>query len=750
MKINRFLFAVIIVTAATAMRIWPLHSLETRLVWLTFYPAVMIVAVYGGFYAGLLATGLTCFAVTFMWPLLSVMPFIKDSKDLLGMAVFAFTGTMVSGIAEAMHRANRREKKSEEQYRALFDQSPLPKWVFSRESLRFLEVNDAAIKDYGYSREEFLEMTLKDIRQKEDIPVITNLLPREDWKEKARHRKKDGTVIDVEIWSRPFEWYGQKAILVVVQDITAQKEAENKMKEAKELAENTAKSMSEFLANMSHEIRTPLNAIIGMADLLGETRLDDEQKRYLNVFRGASESLLYLINDILDLAKIEAGQLDLEEIEFDLKETLDMAVSIVSPRARQKGLSLSLRIERPPGNFLVGDPVRLRQVLLNIMSNAVKFSSEGNIAVNAACAPAGEDVVKVEIAVSDQGIGIPKDKQPLLFERFKQGDASVTRRFGGSGLGLAISKMLVEKMRGDIRFESEPGKGSTFTFLVQFKKGTAIGKVPAENDLSGMSILVYFEDEGERNRIADLLADAGALIRRAASESELKRELAAAASGAPFTVILSGCDVMRGNTCKMAADLGRNLSTIGGATLLTVASSGICMNKPESGAPKTNCRLVAPVGAKELFRELREIWAERNKAKMTARNERGEGAFRILLVDDSKDNQLLAKAYLKKYPYHLEIAENGQEAVEKFIAGAYGLVFMDVQMPVKDGYTATKEIRAYEKRNNKLPTPIIALTANAYQEDVNKSIEAGCDAHMTKPIKKEKLLSAIESAIKRA
>lgn len=576
-----------------------------------------------------------------------------------------------------------------------------------------------------------------------------------DW----TYLRKDGTTFPVRL-SVTALFDEQKQIagfLGVGFDITDQQIAERSLEWAKENAESAAEEArkanqykSEFLANMSHEIRTPLNAIIGMADLLAETRLDDEQKRYLHVFRGASETLLYLINDILDLAKIEAGQLDLEETEFDLKEALDMAVAIISPRAQQKGISLSVTLERPPGHYLLGDSGRLRQVLLNIMSNAVKFSSRGTITVKAVCEHTG-DGLHLEITIADQGIGIPKEKQRLLFERFKQADASVTRKYGGTGLGLAISKMLVEKMGGGIRVESQPGQGSTFIFSARFKHGRAKGSDAAENELAGMPVLVYLEDSGARVDIAGLLEGTGVMIRQAGSESELKREIdSASVTGKPVEVVINYCDVNRGNGCALVSEAGRKSSGIGGVRMLTITSESLCLNKPAAGALGPNCCLVAPVDRKDLVRELRKIRAERTKGEIIVGSGTQESRQSILLVEDAKDNQLLIKAYLKKSPYHVELAENGQEAVEKYMAGSYDLVLMDVQMPVKDGYTATKEIRAYEKANNKSRTPIIALTANAYQEDVNNSIEAGCDAHLTKPIKKDKLLAAIEAVFKQA
>lgn len=779
MKINRYLFAVIIIALAAAMRIWPLHLLGTRLAWLTFYPSVTIVAVYGGLYAGLLATGLTCLVVTFLWPLLVASPFIHDAKDLLGMAVFTLTSAMISGVAEAMLRATLRAKKAGEEMRAILDNAnysiistdvdgTIKSWNCGAGKMLGYEASEVVDKETPAILHDTEEVQRRATELSEELGFTVN--PGfEVFVAKARlgtpdennwtYKRKDGTTFPVRLSVTPL-FDGQKRItgfLGVGFDITKQLIAERALELAKDNAVAAAEEArkanqykSEFLANMSHELRTPLNAIIGMADMMGETSLDDEQKRYLHVLRGASESLLYLINDILDLAKIEAGQLDLEEIEFDLKETLDTAIAIIASRAQQKGLSLSVTMERPPGHYLLGDPGRLRQVLLNIMSNAVKFTSRGTITVNAVCENKGDDL-NVEIAIADQGIGIPKEKQRLLFERFKQADASVTRKYGGTGLGLAISKMLVEKMGGGIRVESEPGKGSTFIFSARFKPGRAKGSDAAENELAGMPVLVYIEDGGERSGVAGLLEGTGVLIRQAGSESELKREIdAASAAGKPVEVVLTYCDVNRGNGCALVSEVGRKSSGIGGAKILTITSESLCLNKPEGGALGPNCCLVAPVGGKDLVRELRKIRAERTKGEIIVGLGTQVARQSILLVEDAKDNQLLIKAYLKKSPYEVELAQNGQEAVDKFMAGSYGLVLMDVQMPVKDGYTATKEIRVYEKENNKPRTPIIALTANAYQEDVNNSIDAGCDAHLTKPIKKDKLLAAIEAVFKQA
>jgi len=539
-------------------------------------------------------------------------------------------------------------------------------------------------------------------------------------------------------------------VVGVAYDITALKKAEQELEQARDEALHASRVKSEFLASMSHEIRTPMNAIIGMADLLSETPLTADHQEYLRVSQAAGESLLSLINDILDISKVEAGQLALEQIGFDLGDLVESAAEALAVKAHEKGLELNCRVRPEVSLNLIGDPGRLRQIITNLLSNAIKFTEKGEVALEVEQDPDVDEPGALRFRVSDTGIGIPADKLGIIFDSFTQVDSSTTRQYGGTGLGLSITRQLITLMRGRIWAESEIGNGSTFFFTVQLKvparpRGR---KTSSEVTLQGLKTLVVDDNADNRLILKELLTEWGASVTAVDTGYQALAEIAHhGKSGEPYQLLLLDSRMPGMDGFQVVEHIQNDAAKLGvGMAIMMLTSDNRKEDIPRCEMLGISNYLVKPVKRRDLFRAI-------SNAVDTLRGSQPEAtvpsvrdfthARRILLAEDSKDNRFLVQSYLKSTAYQLDIAENGEIAVEKFMANGYDLVFMDMQMPVMDGYTATRAIRDWEIDQQLDPIPIVALTAHALTEDTQKSLDAGCTAHITKPIKKQKLIDTI-------
>ena len=539
---------------------------------------------------------------------------LRDAHDvIIGYLLIGTDNTARKLVEEEQKRSDQRLRDQQFYTRSLIE-SNIDAIMTTDPSGIISDVNKQMEALTGCTRDELIGAPFKGFftdpdRAEAGIKRVLTEKSVTDYELTARARDGKQTVVSYNATTFYDRNRTLQGVFAAARDVTERKRVEAELQQAKAAAESASRTKSDFLASMSHEIRTPMNAIMGIADLLAKTSLTSEQDKYVQIFRRAGDNLLNLINDILDLSKVEASQLELEKTGFSLRDHLEKVMEMVSAKAQEKDLDLNCTVAPNVPADLVGDPTRLRQVLLNLVGNAIKFTQTGAVSLKVERDLDSAVPTALRFTVSDTGIGIPRAKLGQVFERFTQADSSTTRRFGGSGLGLTISKRLVELMGGRIWVESIVGKGSVFAFAVP------------------LEVWVI----GDRPVLESVGAD------------------------------------------------------------------------PERPLP----------------------------------------ALRILLAEDSPDNCTIALAYLEDTPYLVEIAETGAIAVEKFQAGQYDLVLMDRQMPVMDGLTATRAIRAWEKANDRLPTPIIALTASALKGDREMCLAAGCTAFLTKPIKQDVLLQAI-------
>ncbi len=568
---------------------------------------------------------------------------------------------------------------------------------------------------------------------------------------RCRGRRSSGAAIDLEVSCATWHDRENDFYSIIGRDVTARTRAEAELTDAKEAAEMANRSKSQFLANMSHEIRTPMNGILGMTELIGNTELTEDQRRYLRSTREAGDHLLEIINDILDLSKVEAGALQLDETAFDIRELAEQTVEFLAPRAYSKHLELVCHLDPALPPSVIADPQRLRQVLVNLLGNAVKFTDSGCVELSVEVA--GAD--RLHLAVKDTGCGIAPEMHAVIFDSFTQVDASSTRRHGGTGLGLAISRQMVERMGGKLRVESRVDAGSTFHIDIpaQFEQRPAWSVVraleadpPLRDKLRNCRTLIAGGHTVFRQSLRTQLAAAGATVTDVADFTAMLAQLhEAEAAGQPFELLLLDADV--GGIDGYAA--ARRVVDAGLANPPRVA-----VTKPSEAADDAHQRRQAnvavvvrkPVRERALLDALAVTLGTRQAPEPTT-SERVDVLAAtprtVLVVDDAGDNVRLMEAFLRDTGWRVETADDGAQAVERWQAGQFDAILMDLQMPVMDGLTATREIRRMEAELGRAPTPIIAVTAHALDEARTQSLQAGCSAFLAKPLRRARLLDVL-------
>lgn len=651
-------------------------------------------------------------------------------------------------------------EKEKTRYKTLFETNSDGIIIFDQSG--FLDCNRAVLRMFKlYSVDEFIRKKPEDLGP----PLQANGAPSQQYAHEhmqhAMHtghgffewigRRSDGSLFPTEISMHAMNLDGRIVTQAIVRDVSEHKATEQKLRTAYEAAMEASRIRSEFVANVSHEIRTPMNGIIGMVGLLLDTPLTEGQREYAETVRNSADALLAIINDILDFSKIEAGKLDLEIIDFDLRETIEEVAELLAEQAQSKGLELICDIQPALHAKLCGDPGRLRQVLTNLVVNAIKFTEIGEVLIRVRAREENDTAVQLRFEVIDTGIGISKETRGKLFQAFSQADGSTTRKFGGTGLGLTISKQLVEIMGGRIGIHSEPGQGSTFWFSLNLKKQTGRSDAKTEQpfDFTGLKALIVDAHANMRSMLAEQLKQWGIQTETASSGVHALKMLRAWGSmHEPVNLVLVNSSLPDLDATSLSKAI-RNDTSLDNLKIIVMTNLGERLQE-ESRKGVIDAVINKPVRQVRLCHAIAQVT---HRTSVTPIEDKAPDLLvtdsaapnRILIAEDNIINQKVVVYMANKLGLRADVAANGLEAIEALSRIPYDLVLMDCQMPEMGGFEATGEIRRREKISATTQrTPIIAMTANAMPGDREKCIASGMDDYLPKPVKLEELSAMLE------
>ena len=644
-------------------------------------------------------------------------------------------------------QAEKELSESKAIYDSLVDNLPIKVFRKNRDG-QIVFGNQKYCKELGFSIDELLGKTdfdlfgeeLAEKYTKDDRWVLQTGLPFHSVEE---HPGRDGKTAYVEVLKAPVtDAKGRRiGIQGMFWDVSDKKASEDALRKAKEMAEAASKAKSDFLANVSHEIRTPMNGILGMTELLLDSYLDKDQREYVQMIQTSGQSLMILINDILDFSKIEAGKLELVSSSFDLREQLGDTLRTLAVRAHAKNIELVFDVDAQVPTRIVGDASRLRQVLINLVGNAIKFTEVGEVVVQVRCKKVVDSTASIQFLVRDTGIGIPRHKIEKIFTEFEQVDTSRTRKYGGTGLGLAIGSRLVAMMNGKMAVESEESVGTTFRFELQFPVDESYDSATMDARFTDMSILIVDDNSVNLRTLETLAVSWGMKVHTSSNvEQALAMLLGLSATGHPVQVVLTDSKMSGGSGVDLAIKI-RQVDSIAD-TRIILMSSGERSGQVVSSLDVD--RILKPIKHSDLHEALSHSVQDSPATTLTSQTGKSNAdAIRILVAEDNPVNQKLTVTLLERQGHHVSLAENGVQAIELFKQQEFDMILMDVQMPIMDGLQATRQIR--EMTGNRERIPIVAMTAHATEADKQNCLASGIDEYLAKPFKSADLFSLIQN-----